>query len=106
MTYRITIIGTGNVATHLSIALESAGHIINEIYGRTEEGVARITGKLYNASAVESLDFANSSSSLFIIATSDHAIEGIAAEIVLPDNGIIVHTSGTVALETPGKNSN
>ncbi len=95
---KITIIGTGNLAWHLAPALESAGHVINEIYGRSEDKALQITENLYNPAVAESLDFSSSASSLFIIAVSDNAIESVASEIVLPDKALIVHTSGTVPM--------
>ncbi len=95
---KITIIGTGNVAWHLAQGLEKGGHVINELYGRSLEKVTEIADSLYSAKVTGQLDFANSSSDIFILAVSDGAISSIASEIVLPDHATIVHTSGTVPL--------
>ena len=95
---KITIIGTGNVAWHLAPALENAGYVINEIYGRTEDKALQLSENLYNPLVVDSLDFSTSTSSLFIIAVSDNAIESVATEIVLPDEAMVIHTSGTVPM--------
>lgn len=100
MSVKITIIGTGNVAWHLAPELERTGHVINEIYGRSEEKALQISKNLYNPTLTESLDFSLSTSSLFIIAVSDNAIKSIASEIVLPDEAMVVHTSGSVTLST------
>lgn len=98
MSLIITIIGTGNVAWHLAPALERAGHVINEIYGRSENKALLLSEKLSNPAVTESLDFSRSISSLFIVAVSDDAIGSVASEIVLPDRAILVHTSGTVPM--------
>ena len=94
----ITIIGTGNVAWHLAPALERAGHVINEVYGRSENKALLLCERLSNPVVTTSLDFSRSSSSLFIIAVSDNAIESVASDIVLPDQAILVHTSGAVPM--------
>lgn len=98
MSLKITIIGTGNVAWHLAPALEQAGYVINEIYGRSENKALEIGKCLYNPTITENLDFSLSASSLFIISVSDSAIEAIASEIVLPDDAMVVHTSGSVPM--------
>jgi len=48
------------------------------------------------------LDFSTSTSRIFVIATSDEAIEEIAQEIILPENAILVHTSGSQSLSLLG----
>lgn len=98
MPHSITIIGTGNVAWHLAPALERAGHIINEVYGRSAEKALLLQERLNNPLIAASLDFSQSESTLFIIAVSDNAIDTVASAIVLPEQAILVHTSGTVPM--------
>ena len=99
MSQKVTIIGTGNVAWHFAPALEKAGFVINEIYGRSEEKALKIAENLYNPTYTDSLDFSTSASSLFILVVSDNAIESIVTEIVLPDDAMIVHTSGSISMD-------
>lgn len=94
----ITIIGTGNVAWQLAPALERAGHVINEVYGRSEEKALQVGALLDNPVISISLDFSRSSSTLFIIAVSDNAIESVVSRMVFPDQAVLVHTSGTAPL--------
>ena len=54
---------------------------------------------MYQAEVKATLDFSTSDSSVFIIATHDHVIREIAQEIVLPDEAILVHTSGSQPLD-------
>lgn len=105
MNFKIAIIGTGNVAWHLAPALEEAGHTITEVYGRSEKKVEGITQKLYTAEAKSDLDFAESEAEIFIIAVSDDAIMEVADEIILPEESILVHTSGSVSIEALGYSS-
>ncbi|MCH7397954.1 F420-dependent NADP oxidoreductase [Belliella sp. DSM 107340] len=105
MKFKIAILGTGNVAYHLIPALENAGHTITEIYGRNLEDAEKLTEKVYVAEAVDELDFSESKAEIFILAVSDSAISDIADEIILPENSILVHTSGTVPLSILGYSS-
>lgn len=98
METKVTIIGAGNVASHLAPALEKAGYIISEIYSRRVDKAEKISQNLYSATTSDNLDFSASDSVLFIIAVSDHAITQIAGEIVLPDQCLIVHTSGSIPM--------
>ncbi|MFC2186755.1 Rossmann-like and DUF2520 domain-containing protein [Peijinzhouia sedimentorum] len=100
--YKVTIIGSGNVAWHLSRALEDAGHFVLEVYSRNIKDAISLTKRLYDAEAVDSLDFSNSESEVFILAVSDSAIEEIVGEIILPDNAIIAHTSGAMSISELG----
>jgi predicted short-subunit dehydrogenase-like oxidoreductase (DUF2520 family) len=49
---------------------------------------------LYQAEVKATLDFSTSDSTVFIIATADDAIQEIAREIILPEEAVLVHTSG------------
>jgi predicted short-subunit dehydrogenase-like oxidoreductase (DUF2520 family) len=100
--HKIVIIGSGNVAWHLSRALEDAGHFVLEVYSRNINNALSLTKRLYDAEAVDSLDFSKSEAEVFILAVSDSAIEEIVGEIILPDNAIIAHTSGAMSISALG----
>jgi predicted short-subunit dehydrogenase-like oxidoreductase (DUF2520 family) len=96
----ISIIGSGNLATNLAVALESEGHSIFEIYSRNSEHAQRLVDRLYDARLQHDLDFSESRSRIFIIAVKDSEIGYVADKIVVPDDDcLIVHTSGSVSLE-------
>ena len=105
MSFRIAIIGTGNVAWHLAPALEDAGHTVTEIYGRDIAKAENLTSRVYEAEATDELDFSESKAEIFILAVSDTAIVEIADELILPEESILVHTSGSVSLEMLGYSS-
>lgn len=101
--YDIAIIGSGNVAWHLSQALENAGHHIHMVYDRKLKHAEALVTKLYNAEATDSLDFSNSHADVFIIAIKDEAIREVADNLVLPSSeAIVAHTSGSISIEALG----
>ncbi|MEM6523590.1 MAG: DUF2520 domain-containing protein [Bacteroidota bacterium] len=98
MSYRISLIGTGNLAWHLAPALENAGYGVFEVYGRTPKSVKSLVSRLYEAEIKKDLDFSNSKSDVFVISTSDDSVQEIAQEISLPANdSVLVHTSGSLS---------
>jgi predicted short-subunit dehydrogenase-like oxidoreductase (DUF2520 family) len=94
----ISFIGSGNLAWHLAPALDNAGFVVKEVYSRNALHAEALTGRLYQAEVKATLDFSTSSSSVFIIAVNDSSISDIAKEIILPDNAVLAHTSGSVPL--------
>lgn len=94
----VSFIGSGNVAWHLAPALDNTDFAVREVYSRNPEHAAALVDKLYEADVKTSLDFSDSPSGIFIIAVPDDAIQSIVQEIILPDNAILVHTSGSQPL--------
>ncbi|MBS0000794.1 MAG: DUF2520 domain-containing protein [Cyclobacteriaceae bacterium] len=92
--YKIGLIGAGNLAWHLAPALENIGHRISLVYNRSRKNAYEIIERLYHAEYKKNLDFSEDQVDLVIIAVSDQIISRIAAEIVLPDNCQLIHTSG------------
>jgi len=100
--YDISLIGTGNLAWYLGPALENSGHSILEVFGRDQKRTKAMQERLYNATLQKDLDFSRSDSKIFILAISDDAIEEVAKAIILPDNAVLVHTSGSQPIEKLG----
>jgi predicted short-subunit dehydrogenase-like oxidoreductase (DUF2520 family) len=98
----VSFIGSGNVAWHLAPALDNTDFAVREVYSRNPEHAAALVDKLYEADVKTSLDFSDSPSNIFIIAVPDDAIQSIVQEIILPDNAILVHTSGSQPLAALG----
>ncbi|MCS5490564.1 Rossmann-like and DUF2520 domain-containing protein [Algoriphagus limi] len=99
MTYKIAFLGAGNVAWHLAPALENAGHQITEVYSRNIDHAKRVTERLYTANPKDDLDFSESEAQIFILAVKDDAIPEVADAVILPDESILVHTSGSLPLD-------
>lgn len=99
MKFKIAILGAGNVAWHLASALEDAGHTITEVYARSLKSAGHITDRVYAGEPKDDLDFSTSEADIFILAVKDSAIPEVADEVILPENSILVHTSGSVPLD-------
>jgi predicted short-subunit dehydrogenase-like oxidoreductase (DUF2520 family) len=94
----ISFIGSGNLAWHLAPAFDNAGFIVKQVYSRNASHAEALTGRLYQAEVKATLDFSTSGSSVFIVAVNDDSISEIAKEIILPEDAVLAHTSGSVPL--------
>lgn len=93
---RITIIGSGNVATHMAAAFKNAGHRIVQVYSPNYQNAALLA---YHAGAepVDQIDQLNDETDIFVISIKDDAIADTAAELARFSK-LIVHTSGATPL--------
>ena len=89
---RITIIGSGNVATHMAAALKNAGHNIVQVYSRDMQNAA-LPAYHVKAEPIDDLQQINNETDVFIIAVKDDVI-GIIAEQLAKHDKLILHTSG------------
>ncbi|GAC1310939.1 MAG: DUF2520 domain-containing protein [Mucilaginibacter sp.] len=94
---RITIIGSGNVATHMGAALKNAGHQIIQVYSRDMQNAALLAYHI-GAEAIDNLDAINPETDMFLISVKDDAIIPIAQTLAKYQK-LIVHTSGATDLE-------
>jgi predicted short-subunit dehydrogenase-like oxidoreductase (DUF2520 family) len=97
--YHISFLGAGNVAWHLAPALENVGHFVKEVYTPNGKSAKKLVGNLYDAVVKSDLDFSDSPSQIFILAVPDDAIQSIAQKIILPEQSLMVHTSGSKGLD-------
>jgi predicted short-subunit dehydrogenase-like oxidoreductase (DUF2520 family) len=93
---RVTLIGSGNVATHLAAALKNAGHNIIQVYSRTMQNAALLAYHV-KAEAIDDLKAINTNTDLFIISIKDDAIGPIAEQLAVHQK-LMVHTSGATDL--------
>lgn len=98
----ISFIGSGNLAWHLAPALDNTDYSVKEVYSQDPKHAAALVGRLYHAQVQSTLDFSLSSSKVFILAISDDVIVHIAREIILPEDAILLHTSGSQPLSVLG----
>lgn len=93
---RIFIIGTGNVATHLSAALLKAGHDIEGVCGRDFSHTEELAKKL-NVKPFSSIGSIPADAEAYLISVSDDNIADVVAQ--MPDvEGIVAHTAGSVPM--------
>lgn len=96
--FRIVMIGAGNVAWHLAPALEQAGHQMQAVYSRTPEKAAALATRLYRAEPTASLDFSGFEAALFLIAVPDQALPEVLRQTRFPQGSLVAHTSGSQPL--------
>jgi predicted short-subunit dehydrogenase-like oxidoreductase (DUF2520 family) len=95
---KVSIIGSGNVATHLARALKRAGVKLVHVWSQHLENAQALAHELNAAATTNILDLSEQSDVIFI-AVKDDAISDIAFQ--LKDyQGIVAHTAGSVALST------
>jgi predicted short-subunit dehydrogenase-like oxidoreductase (DUF2520 family) len=95
---RITIIGSGNVATHMAAALKNAGHRVVQVYSRQIQHAAMLAYHV-GAEATDDLEAILPDTDIFIISVKDDAIAGVV-EVLTRHQKLIVHTSGATSLNT------
>ena len=88
----ISLIGSGNTATALGIALKTVGHTIAEVWSRTEEN-ARKLAQLLGCNYVVDISAIKPDSDFYLAAVKDDAIEELAKRFPRTDK-IVAHTSG------------
>ena len=92
---RVVLLGTGNVSTHLYRAFSASKEIhVVQVYNHSEESLRPFFSKTNTTTSLEDLHSAD----IHIIALKDDKIPVIAAQL---ENvgGLVVHTSGAVALD-------
>ena len=90
----IILLGSGNVATHLGIALKNSNYTIVQVYSKSIEN-AKILAKKLDAQFTNNLSKLKSTD-LIIVCINDDAIFSVLSQIT---NTAIVHTSGSIGLD-------
>ena len=99
---KIVFIGAGNLATHLSAALQSGGHDIVQVYNRTLASAVTLAAKL-GAEAVNSVDKICTDADAYIMAVKDDALSELARKVgERCRHGVLLHTAGSVAIDVLG----
>ena len=101
MIRRIAIIGSGNLAEALALAVARSGRELVQLFARNPQRgpeVARMAGTTWtdDPAAIAEAD-------LYIFAVSDRAVAELAATLPLPAGAIVAHTAGSVPLDALGR---
>ena len=91
---KVTILGSGNVATHLAIALANEADIVC-VYNHNMAGASALAERV-GAIPTDNTDYITDDVDIHIIAVKDDAISELAQKIGRRD-GLWVHTSGSVS---------
>jgi len=96
---RIVIIGSGNLATQLSLALRDAGNDIVQIYSRTEDH-ARLLADQIGCGFTTQVEQIRRDADVYVLSVKDDALSEVAAAVCgdRPD-GLFIHTAGSIPMD-------
>jgi predicted short-subunit dehydrogenase-like oxidoreductase (DUF2520 family) len=98
MKSKITFIGSGNIATNLAHALDSAGHTINQVISR-DIAHAKILASKFGAYYGDKPSEMYKDSDFVILCVSDEAYFSVLEELPREMKAIICHTAGPVGMD-------
>jgi len=94
---KVVIIGAGNLATNLAVALQKAGHSILQICNRTLQSAIKLAERV-GAVSITDLHELDDSADIYFIAISDSAITQLDYTCFSP-SAFVVHTAGSVSVD-------
>ena len=100
MKLRIGFIGSGNVATHLSHAMNTNGHDIVQIISQNVDN-AQALASAFNCDFTDDVTLMDQTVDVYFICVSDNQIENVAQQLPASDC-VVVHTCGSVGLQVIG----
>lgn len=93
---RIVMIGAGNLATQVAIALQQSGNEIVTVYSRTESSAQQLAQKLA-CSYTTQLNEVATNADLYLFAVKDSALSEVLAQMP-STSGVWAHTAGSMPL--------
>lgn len=100
---KVVILGAGNVAFHLTdVLLKTKNVKLLQVYNKN---LTKIEYLKHSVEITNELSDLNKNGDIYIIAISDDAISSFSKQLILP-NKLVVHTSGSVAINDLQSNSN
>lgn len=93
---KIVLIGAGNLATHLGLALREAEHDILQLYSRTEASAIQLATQLSCPYTTE-IQTLRTDAEVYIYALKDDIIHHVMQQVHIP-GALHIHTAGSVDL--------
>ena len=95
---KITLIGSGNLATNIGVALKNAGHQIVQVYSRRLLNAVSLASRL-EAKAVNLLSEINDDADVYILSLKDSVLQEVIAVVCKnKSDKIFLHTAGSVPM--------
>ena len=95
----IVLIGAGNLATRLGLALNAHGYPIRQVYSRTEES-ARTLAQALGTDFTVRMDEGRTDADLYIVAVKDDALAEVLPRLVRRNPAaLFVHTAGSISID-------
>ena len=95
----IILIGSGNVATHIAIALKNSNYNITQVYSKSIKNAKLLANKLDAQFTNDLTKLKNAD--LTIVSVNDDAISSVLSQI---KDTAVVHTSGSIGLNVFNEN--
>lgn len=93
----VSFVGSGNVATHLAIALQKAGICIKTVYSPNKQNAAEFANR-FGCEINTSLEEVGKDVDMLILAIPDSKVEMIC-NTLKDNNPLVVHTSGITPMD-------
>lgn len=97
MIKNVVIIGAGNLATQLALALVEKNVRVSQVLSRKAESAKELAEKI-NSEFTTDLSLLKKDADLYIIAVKDSAIHEVLENLNLDESMLIVHTAGSVPM--------
>jgi len=94
--YKIAILGAGNVGYQLTWHLNNSGHEIVQVYSRHLPS-AKWIGNLMDIPCTTSISEITKEADIYLIAVNDDSVAEVSRELKLSDK-VVAHTSGAVPM--------
>jgi predicted short-subunit dehydrogenase-like oxidoreductase (DUF2520 family) len=93
---RVVLIGAGNLATNLAIALKQSNHDILQVYSRTIDSASLLANKIGCGYATDTNNIVDDAD-LYVVSVKDSALSSLIPSICKgKENKIFIHTAGSV----------
>ena len=96
----ITLIGAGNLATHLGRALTAAGYRVTQVYSHTLAN-ARLLAEELQAASTDSLSALTNTADVYVFSVKDSVLETVAEQVcssVSDGQKVFLHTAGSMPM--------
>ena len=93
----ITILGSGNVGSHLAKAFHHAGYQILQIWSREYDHAEQLANQVF-AEPVNKLSLLYPTADVVVIAVADDALFDLALDLRMRDS-LVLHTAGAVSMK-------
>ncbi|MBQ7426368.1 MAG: DUF2520 domain-containing protein [Prevotella sp.] len=96
---KIVIIGSGNLATQLSLAFKAVGKDVVQVFSRTEEHAKELADKI-GCNYTTLTEDIRQDADVYIFSVKDDALSGLVASICHKrPNGLFLHTAGSMPMD-------
>lgn len=95
---RIVIVGSGNVATHMSLALKEVGYDIVQVYSKTMANAVALSERL-SCAATDRVEGILPDADVYIFSIKDKALEDVAAQMKVNGGACFIHTAGSMPMD-------